>query len=414
MSSTKKLQPVRGTHDILPQEARLRRHIAQQLFAIAQRYGFSEIQTPIFEFSEVFHRTLGDTSDVVSKETYCFDDRGGESLTLRPELTASIVRAFISNGLQQTLPCRFAYYGPAFRYERPQKGRMRQFHQLGIEYIGANGALDDVETIALAWDFLGTLKLQAEVSLQLNTLGDSESRAAYRNALVNYFTQHQSQLSEESKHRLKHNPLRILDSKDEGDRHLIANAPQMEEYYTPETQDFYQKVKAGLELLDIPYQHNPHLVRGLDYYCHSVFEFTCDRLGAQSTLLAGGRYDRLVEMMGGNPTPAVGWAAGMERLLLASTFTPPAAERPFMLLPMGEDAEQYCLRIAHQLRKQGKTTLTETRGNIGKRLKRASAAHAQAALIIGEDEMKSEEIQVKWLDSGEQESIRLSQLLSKI
>ena len=303
---SKTLQPVRGTHDILPEESRKRRFITDTAFGIAERYGYGEVSTPIFEFSDVFHRTLGDSSDVVSKETYSFEDRGGESLTLRPEFTAGVVRAFLSNGLQQNLPCRFAYHGPAFRYERPQKGRQRQFHQVGMECIGVADPLADIEAIALAWDVLNALDLGDAVVLELNSLGDAKSRAAYREALVAYFTKHQDKLSADSQTRLVKNPLRILDSKNEGDRALIADAPQMQDSFTDEAKGIFAKVTTGLEALGIPYAHNQRLVRGLDYYTHTVFEFTCDRLGAQGTLLAGGRYDGLVEMMGGQPTAGVG------------------------------------------------------------------------------------------------------------
>jgi len=411
---SKTLQPVRGTHDILPEEARARRFISDTAFGIAERYGYGEISTPVFEFSEVFHRTLGDTSDVVSKETYTFEDRGGESLTLRPEFTAGVVRAFLSNGLQQNLPCRFGYCGPAFRYERPQKGRMRQFHQIGMECLGVAEPLADIETIALAWDILCALGLKDSVVLELNSLGDNESRAAYRAALVEYFTQHQAKLSQDSKLRLQKNPLRILDSKDEGDRAIIANAPQMQDSFTPAAKEFFAKVTAGLLALAIPFRHNQRLVRGLDYYTHTVFEFTCDKLGAQSTVLAGGRYDGLVEMMGGQPTAGIGWAAGIERLLIAMAVEVPAPARPVALVPLGEAAEQASVKLAHDLRLAGISITQEASGNMGKRLKKADKVNARAAIIFGDDELAKGVVQVKDLTTGEQREVALAQVASQL
>lgn len=412
---SKSLQPVRGTHDILPQESRARRHIVTTALALAERYGYGEIATPIFEFSEVFHRTLGDSSDVVSKETYSFEDRGGEALTLRPEFTASVVRAFLSNGLQQNLPCRFFYQGPAFRYERPQKGRQRQFHQLGVECLGVAEPMADIESIALAWDMLGALGLQDSVVLELNSLGDKVSRDSYRAALVEYFSQHEEALSDDSKMRLKKNPLRILDSKDEGEQALIADAPQMHAHFTDEANDFFAAVKEGLEALGIPYRHNPTLVRGLDYYNHTVFEFTSDALGAQSTLLAGGRYDGLVEMMGGQPTAGVGWAAGIERLMIAIDGEHyPQALRPVALIPLGEKAEAYALKLAHQLRQSSIAITLEAKGNMGKRLKKATKVNARAAVIFGDDELASGSVQVKNLDSGEQDAVSMDSLSQQL
>ncbi|MCC7259527.1 MAG: histidine--tRNA ligase, partial [Alphaproteobacteria bacterium] len=308
-----KLQPVRGTHDILPEEGRKRRFITETAREIASRYGFDEFATPVFEFTDVFARTLGDVSDIVSKEMYSFTDRGGESITLRPEFTAGLARAFLSNGLQQNTPVKAFCHGPVFRYERPQKGRMRQFHQIDAEIIGVAGPQADIEVIALADHILRTLGV-APITLELNSLGDVESRKAHRAALVEYFTGHQAALSEDSKARLTKNPLRILDSKDEGDRKIVADAPVLTEYFNEASQEFFAAVKEGLTALGIAYTINPRLVRGLDYYCHTVFEFTTTALGAQNAVLAGGRYDGLMAQMGGPETPAIGWAAGIERL----------------------------------------------------------------------------------------------------
>ncbi len=412
------LQPVRGTHDILPEESRQRNFLVGTARSLAECYGYGEISTPVFEFSDVFHRTLGDTSDVVTKETYTFDDRGGESLTLRPEFTAGVARAFISGGMQQELPCRFFYHGPAFRYERPQKGRMRQFHQIGVEALGSPEPQADVESIALAWQFLGRLGLQPHVKLEINTLGDAESRAAYRTALVEYFTAHKDKLSEESLVRLEKNPMRILDSKNEGDKALATDAPKMEAYRSQTARDFYRAVTEGLDALDIPYAHNMGLVRGLDYYNHTVFEFTSGLLGAQSAVLSGGRYDGLIGMMGGPATAGVGWAAGIERLLICVDFSTlagyPQAPRPVALIPLGQAAEAHCLRLAFDLRALGVPVEMSHGGNLGKRMKRANRARAHAAIIIGEDELASGLFQWKDMDAGTQENLPFSAIKQRL
>jgi histidyl-tRNA synthetase len=415
---SKSLQPVRGTYDLLPEGSRQRAFILNLARNRAELYGFGEIQTPIFEFSEVFHRTLGDTSDVVTKETYTFADRGGESLTLRPELTASVVRAFISGGLQQDLPCKFFYAGPAFRYERPQKGRFRQFHQFGAELLGVAEPLADVEMIALAWDILGQLGLRDKVQLQLNSLGDAASRDAYRSALIEYFTQHQDKLSDDSKMRLAKNPLRILDSKDEGDRKIIADAPKMTACFTPEATAFFAAVTNGLEALGIPFTLNDRLVRGLDYYNHTVFEFIGGELGAQNAVLSGGRYDGLVETMGGQPTPGIGWGAGFERLELLIDFAahphyiPPM--RPVALVPLGEVAEAQAMILAQSLRAEGIAVDLGYKGNMQKRMKRANKVNACAAVILGEDELKKGVVSLKDLDSGQQSEVKIGNLAAAL
>jgi len=383
---------------------------------IAEQYGYGEIQTPVFEFSDVFHRTLGDTSDVVTKETYTFTDRGGESLTLRPEFTAAIARAFISNGLQQNLPCKFFYAGPAFRYERPQKGRMRQFHQIGVELLGVEGPLGDIESIAIGHHILNALGI-SRFTLEINTLGDRESREAYRNALVAYFHLIRTELSEDSKMRLEKNPLRILDSKDEGDKKFIAGAPQMHEYRSSLAKDFYAKVKEGLASLHIPFTENSRLVRGLDYYNHTVFEFTTDALGAQNTILAGGRYDGLIGMMGGADTPGVGWASGVERLMAMVDWTQPGfkgAPRPISVVPVSGAMEASALTLTQTLRNQGYVVDLGYKGNTSKRLKKANSLNAIAAIVLGEEEMAKGEVLVKDLDSGEQTAVKLNNLVDAL
>lgn len=404
-----KLQPVRGTHDILPEEAAKRRFITERLFDVAGRYGFGQIETPVFEFSDVFHRTLGDTSDVVTKETYTFTDRGGETITLRPEFTAGVVRAFISESLQDQLPFKVYYHGPAFRYERPQKGRLRQFHQFGVELIGVSEPMADVETVALAAQALEALGLKDHVTLELNSLGDAESRKAYRAALVEYFNDHASALSEDSKTRLAKNPLRILDSKDEGDRKIIAGAPKAADYFTAEAKAFFAEVQASLDALKIDFKLNPRLVRGLDYYSHTVFEFTTDKLGAQGTVLAGGRYDGLVAMMGGQDIPGVGFAAGMERLLaLMETVgarTGNEKAKPIAVIPVDDAQEKEALLLTQELRHQGFTVELFTRGNMGKKMKRADKLGAGAVLLLGESEVAGGQVTIKKMSDGSQATV---------
>ena len=403
------LQPVRGTHDLFPADIRRHRAVIDAARAVAERYGYGEIATPIFEFTEVFQRTLGETSDIVTKEMYTFTDRGGEQITLRPEYTAGIARAFISGGLQQQLPLKFFCHGPMFRYERPQKGRLRQFHQIDVELLGVAGPKADIEVIALGWDILTALGLVDRCVLELNTLGDSASRDAYRKVLVEYFRGHYDRLSEDSRNRLDRNPLRILDSKDPGDRELIAGAPAFQDHLNAESTAFFAAVKAGLDALAIPYKLNQRLVRGLDYYCHTAFEFTTEALGAQGTVMGGGRYDGLIEIMGGPPTPAIGWAAGIERLamLIAEPAAPP---RPIAVVPMGEEAEAQAQAIAHQLRRAGLTVELGYSGNLKRRLQRANRVNARAAVILGEDELKRSAAAVRDLDSGDQVEVALDRL----
>lgn len=400
-----KLQPVRGTHDILPPACAHRRAVVEKARGAAVRAGFEEIATPVFEFTEVFARTLGETSDVVSKEMYSFEDRGGEKLTLRPEFTAGVVRAFLSAGLHQETPCRFFYQGPAFRYERPQKGRMRQFHQLGVELIGAAGPLADVEVIALGAEILKELGLGGQIALEVNSLGDAPSRTAYREALVAYLARYREDLSADSQARLERNPLRILDSKDEGDKKLLAGAPELSNYYTPEARQHWEAVQEGLARLGVAYEATPHLVRGLDYYCHTAFEFVTDALGAQGTVLAGGRYDGLVAQMGGPETPAVGWAAGIERLEALAQGITEDAQRPVVMAPLGEEASWKALELAKALRCEGLRVEMTYTGNLGKRMKKADKAGARHVVMIGEEELSRGAVGLRDMESGEQREV---------
>ncbi|MBM3482361.1 MAG: histidine--tRNA ligase [Alphaproteobacteria bacterium] len=408
-----KLQPVRGTRDLLPEDCRRHRAIGDTARAIAERYGFGEIVTPIFEFTEVFQRTLGETSDIVTKEMYTFPDRGGEMLTLRPENTAGVARAFISGGLGQMQPLKFFYAGPMFRHERPQKGRLRQFHQIGVELIGVPEPLGDVEVIALGAHILEVLGVLGKTTLEINTLGDAESRNAYRAALLEFLRARRDKLSAESQERLERNPMRVLDSKDEGDRRIVAEAPRNTDYLTPAAAEFFKRVTGGLEALGVRYQINPFLVRGLDYYCHSAFEFTTTELGAQSAVLAGGRYDGLIETMGGPPTPGVGWAAGIERLAMLIA-EPAAPARPVAIVPIGPAAEAVALNLAHELRHAGVTVELGYRGNLSKRMKHADKVKARAAIIIGDDELAKNAVMLRDLDSGVQELIERARLIERL
>jgi len=407
------LQPVRGTQDLLAEEHRRHRAVVDTARQLAERYGYQEIATPIFEFTEVFARPIGETTDIVTKEMYTFTDRGGEEITLRPEYTAGIVRAVLSNGLAQNLPLKFFASGPMFRYERPQKGRFRQFHQIDIELIGAAPPSADVEVIALGADILDALGVLKRTVLELNTLGDGPSRQAYREALVAYYAQHRSGLSEESLRRLERNPLRILDSKDEADKRINAGAPSFADYLTPEARAFFDAVRSGLDLLGIGYRVSPRLVRGLDYYCHTAFEFVTTDLGAQGTVLGGGRYDGLMSVMGGPETPGVGWAAGIERLALL-IGEPAAPARPIAMIPVGEKGEAAALKLAHELRQAGFVVDLGYSGNVGRRMKRANKIGARAAVILGEDELARSAATVRDLDSGEQIEVPLGALKDRL
>jgi histidyl-tRNA synthetase len=407
------LQPARGTQDLLPEMARRHRRVSDTARELAALYGFAEIATPIFEFTEVFARPIGEHTDIVAKEMYTFTDRGGEEVTLRPENTAGVVRAVLSNGLTQSTPLKFFYSGPMFRYERPQKGRFRQFHQIGVELLGVAQPQADIEVIALGQRILRALGIAERIVLELNTLGDPESRAAYRDALVGYFSARASELSEDSRRRLERNPLRILDSKDPGDQRLAAEAPDFAEYLNDSSRAFFARVRDGLDALGIAYRINPKLVRGLDYYTHTVFEFVTTDLGAQGTVLAGGRYDGLVEVMGGPAMPGVGWAAGIERLALLID-EPPASSRPIALVPLGEAAEQLALKLAEDLRDNGLAVDLGYSGNLARRMRRADRIGARAAVLIGDNELAQGAATVRDFDSGAQELVPLADLPGRL
>ena len=398
-------QPVRGMQSLLGEEADRMAAVVAAFDRVRRLYGFKRVDVPVLEDTAVFARTMGETTDVVSKEMYSFEDRSGDSVTMRPEFTAGIARAYLSEGWQQFAPLKVAAHGPAFRYERPQKGRFRQFHQLDAEIIGAAEASADVEILSFGDQLLKELGIGG-VTLELNTLGDAPTREAWRQALVEHFWSAFDSLSEDSRDRLERNPLRILDSKDPRDKAIAGTAPTIDDFLSAEARDFFARVTAGLDGAGVTWARNPRLVRGLDYYRHTAFEFVTDRLGSQGTVIAGGRYDGLIEALGGPHTPAVGWAAGIERLSML--IDAPEVETPsVVVVPLGERAELAAEGIVAGLRREGVATDMAYRGNMKKRMSRANAAGAKFALIIGDDELDRGEATLKDLATGEQRSVSL-------
>ncbi len=402
--------PVRGMQDFLGEQAERFDHVVGRFRDVARRFGFRPVMVPVVEATSVFARTLGETTDVVSKEMYTFPDRGGDSLTLRPEFTAGICRAYVSEGWQQFAPLKLVTHGPLFRYERPQKGRYRQFHQIDAEVLGAAEPQADVELLAFADLLLKELGVGG-VTLQLNTLGDAETREAWRAALVAHFSKHRDVLSEESLRRLETNPLRILDSKEPGDRALVADAPVIDQFLTAEAGAFFEAVQKGVQASGVAYARAPRLVRGFDYYRHTAFEFVSDALGAQATVIGGGRYDGLIETMGGPHTPAVGWAGGIERLMMLCG-APEAAAVEVAVVPMGRAAEAVAAGLLAELRTAGIAAEAAFRGNMKKRMERAGKSGARFALILGEDELAEGKVTLKDLSDGSQGHVARGDLLA--
>src|SRR3954467_10133730 len=400
-------QKVRGTQDIWGEDADRFQTVVETFDRVRRLYAFQRIELPVFEQTSVFARSIGETTDIVSKEMYSFEDRGGESLTLRPEFTAGLCRAYLSEGWQQLAPVKLATHGPAFRYERPQKGRYRQFHQLDAEIIGAGEPAADVELIAMGAQLLDELGIGRRVELKLNTLGDPATRDAWRAALVDYFRRHRGALSDESRARLEKNPLRILDSKEHQDFPIVDAAPVVDDFLTAEASELFGKVTAGLDSAGVAWTRDPRLVRGLDYYRHTAFEFVTEDLGAQSAVIAGGRYDGLIESLGGPPTPAVGWAAGIERLSMLIEAPAPAAIDA-ALVPLGAAAEEAATRIAADLRRAGIACEMAYRGNMKRRMQKADASGARFAIILGEDELARGEAALKDLASGAQTGVPIA------
>ena len=409
------LQTLRGMVDLLPEatahwqwlEAMAREHF--------RRACVHEIRTPLLEATDLFARGIGEATDVVGKEMYSFLDRGERSCTLRPEGTASVVRAAIQHGLLSQGPQKLWYGGPMFRYERPQGGRQRQFHQIGLECLGFADPRSDVEAIAIAWDLLQALGL-TNLQLELNSLGSQDDRRAYRDGLVAWLQERQDQLDADSQQRLTTNPLRILDSKHPQTQELLGLAPNLEDALSPASRERYEQVKAGLNALDIPFLCNPRLVRGLDYYGHTAFEITSDALGAQATVCGGGRYDGLVEQLGGAPTACVGWAMGLERLmLLLGQENKPTSSPDVVVVSQGDRAEALAVPVARQLRQLGQAVEIDLSGSgFGKQLKRAGKSGARWAVLIGEEEANSGQLQLKDLSSAESRSIALAQLAEEL
>lgn len=406
-----KLQSLRGMVDLLPAQIALWQRVEHQVREQFRRACVQEIRTPVLEVTELFARGIGEATDVVGKEMYTFLDRGERTCTLRPEGTASVVRAAIQHGLLSQGPQRLWYGGPMFRYERPQAGRQRQFHQIGLECLGFADARSDVEAIALAWDLLDSLGIQG-LALELNTLGSSEDRARYREQLVAYLQQHRDRLDPDSQDRLERNPLRILDSKNAETQALLVNAPTLADALAAESRERFEQVKAGLEALAIPYTLNPRLVRGLDYYSHTAFEITSTQLGAQATVCGGGRYDGLVEQLGGPATPAIGWALGMERLVMLLGQEDASPPPDLYLVSRGEAAESAALVLARSLRLAGLRVERDPSGAaFGKQFKRADRSGAPWAAVIGDGEVDRGVVRLKPLrEEGEELELSLKEL----
>ncbi|MGE5658406.1 MAG: histidine--tRNA ligase [Actinomycetota bacterium] len=410
------IQTLPGTRDILPAEISYWQRVEAVAREILAKAAYREIRTPIFEQTSLFERGIGEATDVVGKEMYTFQDKGDRSTTLRPEGTAGVVRAFIQHGLEaQGGLQRLWYAGPMFRYERPQAGRQRQFHQIGVEVLGSADPRADVEVIAIASDLLQTLGL-TNLRLDLNSVGNNEDRQNYRQALVDYLTPYKEELDKDSQERLSRNPLRILDSKDKRTQEIAAGAPSILEYLGETSRRHFEKVQQMLSDLGIRYQLNPRLVRGLDYYTDTAFEIISDDLGAQATVCGGGRYNGLVKELGGLDTPAVGWAIGLERLilLLQQLQEVPATKLDFYLVSRGEKATSQAVILAQKMRRVGFSVELDLSGSaFGKQFKRADRSGAAACLVLGDSEAESQTVQVKWLAGGQQSAIAQADLLEK-
>jgi len=409
----------RGTHDILPAEAGEWNYIEGKIRDLCRRYGYEEIRTPMFEHTELFHRSIGEGTDVVDKEMYTFTDRGGRSITLRPENTASAVRAYLENKLYgaQDLVKLF-YIGSMFRYDRPQAGRMREFHQFGIEALGSENPAVDAEVILVAMDFLSSLGLQ-DLSLSLNSVGCPECRATYRKALQDYFRPHLGELCEDCNDRFERAPLRILDCKKDADKPFLADAPKITDYLCDECKAHFERVQAYLTEAGVAFTLDPRLVRGLDYYTKTAFEIKYPPLGAQSAVAGGGRYDGLIEEIGGKPTPAVGFATGLERVLLAlekQNLLPAANETTdVFVVALGDAAQAPAFKLLRDCRRAGLTANMDYAGRSMKaQMKQANKHHARYALILGEDEVQNGTVQLKNMEKSEQKSVKIEDVMSEL
>ena len=408
-----KIQSVRGTKDIFPPEMQKYSNIINKAKYVSELYGFEEASFPIIEKSDVFTRPLGESSDVVSKETYTFADRGDESITLRPEGTAGIMRSVLSQGKLNELPIKLFYSGPMFRYERPQKGRLRQFIQIGVENIGSSDAIQDVEVIKCGVSFLNKLGILKSCKLNINSLGDTKSRKLYRDNLVKYFLDNETKLSKVSKGRLNLNPLRILDSKEPEDQDIVRKAPLLSSYLNNISVDHFERVLKYLKKLNIKFIHNEKLVRGLDYYCHTTFEFITKDLGSQGTVLGGGRYNGLSEMLGGPDIPAVGFAAGVDRLVMMNKLDETLTET-VCLIPIVKENFDYCYMILNQLRDKEIKSEIYPGGNVKKYLKKINKKGKKLVILIGDNEIQNKTVIFKNLSTGEQKEITNDELFIKL
>lgn len=413
------IQSIRGTKDLLPEEIKNWQFVESAFKTVSEKFGYEEIRTPIFEKTEVFARGIGEDTDVVNKEMYTFSDRSGDSMTLRPENTASIVRSMLQHKMMNTNPImRLWYSGPFFRYERPQKGRQRQFHQYGAECIGSNNPESDAEMILLAVEIIKYLKIK-DYKILLNTLGDSESRNNFRQALVGYFSEHSAELSDDSKKRLESNPLRILDSKNKNDIEISKNAPNILDHLNQKSKDHFEQVKSYLDECVVKYEINPHLVRGLDYYSHTVFEFQSSVLGAQDSFGGGGRYNNLFEQLGGKQTPAIGFAMGVERLLLileqADLLDYEINKPDAYIVTTDSELISHSVRIANELRSSGRIVITDVlQRSMKAQFREANKLQAKNVIIIGEDELSRNSVNIKNMETGDQKEILLNEIESSI
>ena len=412
----KNFRSIKGTHDILPEDSYKWRHLESIVHQVCAQFGYQEIRTPIFEQNKLFSRSVGEESDIVTKEMYSWEDKENSFLTLRPELTAPVARAYNQHNLGNLSPIhRFYYIGPLFRRERPQKGRQRQFHQFGIEAFGSNFAEQDAEIIALAWHLLAHFRLTNKIDLQVNSIGTSECRAGYRDALKQFLKPHFDELSEISKRRFNTNPLRILDSKNKKEQTILKNGPRISDYYTKDDKEHFNEVKTYLKAMNIPFTINSGLVRGLDYYTKTVFEITSNELGSQDALLGGGRYDSLVETLGGKPTPGIGFAAGIERILLLINEENFKEHKPvpdIYLICLEKKGIPVSLNIAKILRLKGLNIVSDPlRRSMKAQMRDANKLRARYVLILGESELKENTIIFKNLESGKQESIKQEKIV---
>jgi len=412
----KNFRSIKGTHDILPEDSYKWRHLESIVHQVCAQFGYQEIRTPIFEQNKLFSRSVGEESDIVTKEMYSWEDKENSFLTLRPELTAPVARAYNQHNLGNLSPIhRFYYIGPLFRRERPQKGRQRQFHQFGIEAFGSNFAEQDAEIIALAWHLLAHFRLTNKIDLQVNSIGTSECRAGYRDALKQFLKPHFDELSEISKRRFNTNPLRILDSKNKKEQTILKNGPRISDYYTKDDKEHFNEVKTYLKAMNIPFTINSGLVRGLDYYTKTVFEITSNELGSQDALLGGGRYDSLVETLGGKPTPGIGFAAGIERILLLineENFKEHKTVPDIYFICLEKKGIPVSLNIAKILRLKGLNIVSDPlRRSMKAQMRDANKLRARYVLILGESELKDNTIIFKNLESGKQESIKQEKIV---